>query len=849
MPQSQPQLHCPNLRCRAANSDRDQFCQKCGTYLPKRFLWVVGARADKFQVGDLLEDRFLFRGPRVVFDTQPGIPLKMSVELPETLVPYLKLFPYRLHLPQIYTLLSLGDSEPSLILLLEQAPLGNADLDPSNQGGLALGAGMPLFDAWANAQPLRQLHWLWQMAQLWQPLRIQGVASSLLQPDFLRVEGPLFRLLELENDFRLEPSLADLGLVWQQLIPKTGGKLADSLDGLCDQLASGDIESAEELLAQLESWIENVHKAYRVKIDIATRTDTGMVREHNEDACYPADGAVTQNSLERMAIVCDGVGGHAGGEVASGIAIEALRDHLTQLPIDDLSPADVITELENASFKANDLICQRNDQEQRQDRQRMGTTLVTALSQTHQIYVSHIGDSRAYLITTQGCYQIMVDDDIASREVRLGYVPYREALLQPASGSLVQALGMASSSVLRPTVQRFLLDEDCLFLLCSDGLSDYDRIEMIWREELLPLLQGGTDLASTSKRLIELANQLNGHDNVTVGLVHCHVTRQRQGTGTTGLNSAPTEAPAPANSTVDNTPPTVIPKTQVASEAPQPLAQKGRGGGFGLWILLGLLLVGVGGAVAYQLGLLKLPFLNSPVADSSSSPTPTTNSPDIPPPPPDLAQAKKLDVLRLVGTNDNPIEISIVKDPKELLQGIGGVADAGEGEDATTESSAQPIALGSKISIPSDSLVVIDGIFPPSIPTAPDKTAPEAPIQALRIRTCQPVTDQSEQEGAGILTPEKLDEKLEKEGADPSADSVAQLIDEKLSDENPDSASTATASSPQIGWVDRSQLESLVTEIIPAGQLNPEQQKACTPAPLEGKDIPAGAPIGSDPAP
>lgn len=841
MPHSQSQLHCPNLRCRAVNSDRDQFCQKCGTYLPKRFLWVVGSRADNFQVGDLLEDRFLFRGPKVVLDTQPGLPLKMDVELPDTLVPYLKLFPYRLHLPQVYTLLSIEDPEPSLVLLLEQAPLSKADLDPSDQGGWAIGTGMPLFDAWANAQPLRQLHWLWQITQLWQPLRIQGVASSLLQSDFLRVEGPLVRLLELENDFRLEPSLVDLGQVWQQLIPKTSSKLADSLDSLCEQLASGEIESAEALLVQLESWIENIHKAYRVKIDIATRTDTGMVRDHNEDACYPADGAVTQNSLERMAIVCDGVGGHAGGEVASGIAIEALRDHLTQLPIDDLSPVEVITELENASFKANDLICQRNDQEQRQDRQRMGTTLVTALSQAHQIYVSHIGDSRAYLITTQGCYQIMVDDDIASREVRLGYVPYREALLQPASGSLVQALGMASSSVLRPTVQRFLLDEDCLFLLCSDGLSDYDRVDMIWREELLPLLQGGTDLASASKRLIELANQLNGHDNVTVGLVHCHVTRQRQGSGATGLSdSASTLTPAP----IDNTPPTVLPTTQAVVRK-DPLARQR--GGNGRWlILLGLLLLGIGGAVAYQLGFLKLPFLNSPEVAAPSPPSPDTGSPEIPPPPPDLAQAKKLDVLRLVGPNDQPIEISVAKEPKELLQGIDAA------DDPTSESSPPKAILGSKISIPSGSLVVIDGIFPP-LPAQPDGSTLETPIQVLRIRTCQTVlrpdtqeTDQAEQEGAGSLPPDKLDEKLEKEGADPISNPAAQLIDEQLNGESSGSLSAATDSKPQIGWVKRSQIESLVAEIIPAAELSAEQQKACTPTPLEGKDIPAGAPIGSD---
>lgn len=840
MPNSLPQLHCPNLRCRAVNSDRDQFCQKCGTYLPKRFLWVVGSRANAFQVGDTLADRFLFRGPQVVFDTQPGLPLKMDLELPETLVPYLKLFPYRLHLPQIYTLLSLEEAESSLILLLEQVPLGHADLDPNEQGGVSIGTGVPLFEAWSEVQPLRQLHWLWQIAQLWQPLRIQGVASSLLQPDFLRVEGQLLRLLELENDFRLEPSLADLGQVWQQLIPKTDGKLAASLDALCEQLASGEIESAEELLVQLERWIDNIHNAYRIKIDIATRTDTGMVREHNEDACYPADGAVTQNSMERMAIVCDGVGGHAGGEVASGIAIEVLRDHLTQLPIDDLSPAEVITELENASFKANDLICQRNDQEQRQDRQRMGTTLVAALSQTHQIYISHIGDSRAYLITTQGCYQIMVDDDIASREVRLGYVPYREALMQPASGSLVQALGMASSSVLRPTVQRFLLDEDCLFLLCSDGLSDYDRVDMIWREELLPLLQGGTDLASASKRLIELANQLNGHDNVTVGLVHCHVMRQRDGSSSSGVSASA----SPSASSASNTPATVLPKTQVVALEARPARKRGIGG---LLLILGLLLLGIGGVAAYQLRLLKLPFLNSPeVATPPASPPPNTSPPEVPPPPPDLAQVQKMDALRLVRTDNQPVEIPIVKDPQELLEVTNQPADNQPLESSTPQPSKP--ALASTIIVPSGSLVVVDGFFPPS-PSKPDVSSPDSPIQALRIRTCRTVigqsTDQSQQEGAGSLAPDELGDKLEKEGIDPISNPVVQLIDEKPQVDSPAPAT----SKPQIGWVERSQLVPLVAEIIPAAKLSDNQQEACSPSPLKGKDIPAGAPIGSDPTP
>ena len=840
MQNSLPKLHCPNIRCRTVNTDRDQFCQTCGTYLPKRFLWVTGSRADGFQVGDLLADRFLFKGPRVVFDTQPGLPLKMDVELPETLVPYLKLFSYRLHIPQIYTLLSLEAAEPSLILLLEQVPLNVADLDPTAQGGISVGTGIPLFEAWPQTQPLRQLHWLWQIAQLWQPLRIQGVASSLLQPDFLRVEGQLLRLLELENDFRLEPTLADLGQVWQQLIPKTEGKLADSLDALCEKLATGEISAPEELLSQLEGWIENIHKAYRVKIDIATRTDTGMVREHNEDACYPSDGAVTQNSMERMAIVCDGVGGHAGGEVASGIAIEALREHLTQLP-DTLSPAEVITELENASFKANDLICQRNDQEQRQDRQRMGTTLVTALSQTHQIYISHIGDSRAYLITTQGCYQIMVDDDIASREVRLGYIPYREALLQPASGSLVQALGMASSSVLRPTVQRFLLDEDCLFLLCSDGLSDYDRVEMVWREELLPLLQGGTDLASASKRLIELANQLNGHDNVTVGLVHCHVIRQRQGSASSGLFES---SPTSANLAVDDTPATVLPTATTIVRKEHLAPKRGKKGGWlGLLLLLGLLLIGIGGAVAYKLGLLTLPASNSSdTANTPSSPPLDSAAPTIQQPP-DLTQAQKMDVLRLVGLSTQPIEIPIAKDPRELQ---GGVNQSPEAPAINTNKPVVPLIL----KVASNSLVVIDGFYPPlPVVGQPDVALPENPVQAIRIQTCQPVigqdANQSRQEGAGSLSPDKLDDKLEKEGADPISNPASQRVGEETELVSP----TSAKSKPQIGWVDRSQLTPFVAELIPASDLSDVQQQACALASVEGKNIPAGVEIGSDQTP
>ncbi|HEY9657029.1 MAG TPA: hypothetical protein V6C65_01095, partial [Allocoleopsis sp.] len=166
---------------------------------------------------------------------------------------------------------------------------------------------------------------------------------------------------------------------------------------------------------------------------------------------------------------------------------------------------------------------QQNDSEQRFERQRMGTTVVMGLAHQHELYVTHVGDSRVYWITRWGCHQITQDDDVASREVRLGYSTYVQALQQPSSGSLVQALGMGNSKNLYPTVQRFVLDEDSVFLFCSDGLSDNEQVDRYWESVILPLLDEQTDLATVCQQLVEIANTKNGYDNATVGVVHCKV--------------------------------------------------------------------------------------------------------------------------------------------------------------------------------------------------------------------------------------------------------------------------------------------------------------------------------------
>jgi protein phosphatase len=543
MDSSPATLYCPN--CFAPNLETEAVCLQCNTWLPKRYLWVVGEfRADDLQL--ILGDRFLVRGSKVVLDAQPGLLLRSPTGLPDAALPYLRLFAYRLHLPQLFAIVSSEitanlseQAEP--FLLLEQAPLGSGDLkgqyfDPQITAAAgSVGTAVPLLQVWGKANPLRQINWLWQMANLWQPFSLERVATSLLQPHLLRVEGPILRLLEVTLDESAdliglaEPGIDSLGQLWLQWVPEVEQALASPLEELCQRMISGSIQSAEAVIQQLDQWL-NLLAAGKLalpaplsyRFSSVTYTDQGPNRKRNEDACFPASGTHMTNAAQSITVICDGVGGHDGGDVASGLAIATLESYLAPLP-KNLTHNQIISTLETAILTANTLIFQRNENEHRQERQRMGTTLVTGLTNNHQMYLAHVGDSRAYLITRYGCYQVTLDDDVASREVRLGYALYRDVAEHPIAGSLIQALGMVDSGGLYPNIQRLILDQDCLFLLCSDGLSDYDRVEELWQAELLPVLEGTVALSAAGRRLIELANLKNGHDNVTIGLVHCRL--------------------------------------------------------------------------------------------------------------------------------------------------------------------------------------------------------------------------------------------------------------------------------------------------------------------------------------
>lgn len=515
-------IHCSNPACRVANERDRDVCKSCHWPLVRRYLWAIGSTASALEVGTVLASRYEVIKPSLLLDLDPA-ESPLPVENPAAIaLPFLHLSPFHRSIPRPFTqIASPLNGEP--LLLLEDAPL-KPNFDTTHHPATPMPT---LPEAWPHQSALYQLGWLWQIARLWHPLRAESVATSLLLWNLVRVDGEDVRLLSLQSS-DAPPSLVDLGQRWQALVPKAAPEIRGYLTALTERLIAQTL-SAEGLLRSLTHALEALTATATRAVEFATFSDQGPTRQRNEDACYPPSGTVDHRIVQAqhaaqtpapIIVVCDGIGGHQGGDVASNLAIEVVTRVLNPLAsTPNLTHAALMEGLQRAVLEANQVLSAQNDQDQRRARDRMGTTLVVVLVYGARLYLAHLGDSRAYRIRPHSCRQITLDDDVAARDSRLGYRFYRDALGQAGAGALVQALGMGDSQFLHPTVEMYPLIEDGLFLLCSDGLSDNDLVERLWQTELRPVVQGKGSINAVGKRLIQLANTHNGHDNVTVSLI------------------------------------------------------------------------------------------------------------------------------------------------------------------------------------------------------------------------------------------------------------------------------------------------------------------------------------------
>lgn len=259
-------------------------------------------------------------------------------------------------------------------------------------------------------------------------------------------------------------------------------------------------------------------------LDDAGQSHVGQQRHHNEDWFF------TQTQLQKVSgpqgtilrskglyILCDGMGGHASGEVASQLAVRTLRDYLTQHWSSDRLPDQ--SALAQAVITANQTIFDINQANATSGVGRMGTTLVMVLLHNLDIAVVHVGDSRLYSYNKRlGLRQLTLDHEVGQREINRGVEP-AIAYARPDAYQLTQALGPRGKEDLVPGIAYHELTEDTLLLLCSDGLSDNDLLERHADTHVANLLSSRTNLDSGAAQLIDLANEKNGHDNITTILV------------------------------------------------------------------------------------------------------------------------------------------------------------------------------------------------------------------------------------------------------------------------------------------------------------------------------------------
>lgn len=253
------------------------------------------------------------------------------------------------------------------------------------------------------------------------------------------------------------------------------------------------------------------------EVQVSINSDVGCVRQNNEDSgafIKPGDEDwLAQKGV--LAIVADGMGGHSAGEVASKLAIEMVGRCYYESP----EPANEA--LRSAFREANQQIYKAAQSDPQL--QGMGTTCTALALRDGQAICAHVGDSRLYLVRDDDIYLLSEDHSAVMEMVRRGAITQQAAQKHPDKNVLLRSLGTSLEVKVSSWEQPLRLGDQ--FILCSDGLH-----EMVSELEMRQALQIHPDVHAACERLISLAKERGGPDNITVGLLKV-VPRRRDHAG------------------------------------------------------------------------------------------------------------------------------------------------------------------------------------------------------------------------------------------------------------------------------------------------------------------------------
>ena len=239
------------------------------------------------------------------------------------------------------------------------------------------------------------------------------------------------------------------------------------------------------------------------EVQMAGACDTGMSREHNEDAI-----AIQEDDGRGyyLAIVCDGMGGHNAGELASAIAVEKIGSYIDshfrkQGPRELLYHSFLLASTAITDFSAKS-----------PDTEGMGCTCVMVMGIRDKMWVAHSGDSRAYLVDKKAATPITLDHTMVQELVTKGVITKEQAAVHPYRGRISRCLGHGRSKGV-PDINAGIIEAGDNILLCSDGLSD-----VVPNDELHNIITQNTAQEATRK-LVHAANRHGGPDNISAVLI------------------------------------------------------------------------------------------------------------------------------------------------------------------------------------------------------------------------------------------------------------------------------------------------------------------------------------------
>ncbi|MDD5952458.1 MAG: Stp1/IreP family PP2C-type Ser/Thr phosphatase [Oscillospiraceae bacterium] len=239
-----------------------------------------------------------------------------------------------------------------------------------------------------------------------------------------------------------------------------------------------------------------------MKVDSVT--DIGLVRAQNEDDV--ATGLLPDGA---WAVVCDGMGGANAGEVASQNAVQVITDTICQNYSEGASDNAIKYLLHDALCEANTILFNLSNEYQHLSG--MGTTAVAAVITQGKAHVCHAGDSRAYLLREESVQQVTKDHSIVQELVDAGTLTPEQAQLHPQRNIITRCLGVRES--VDVDYREFPVQPGDVLLLCSDGLSTYFTEEELLQESRQ------RDPSSLIRRLVELAKERGGRDNITAAVI------------------------------------------------------------------------------------------------------------------------------------------------------------------------------------------------------------------------------------------------------------------------------------------------------------------------------------------